>query len=375
VSRNFQLLQRIGNAEDIFRTTGEPWAAVPSKEEADACVDAGSPNKSASAETFPMQIDADGFTNCQDSSLAGTPKALPGNVRTPLASGKGRSRVGSSRVFPKVKPAKAAESRLTWERFLEGRRLAQGVRQTIIEWLSTLHRWPRSIVAVARARRWQDTAQTDVPATQRQAIIREEEMRLVCRVFPMERENAPRVALFSGLGEDAGSGAVCVRAARILATRCEGPVCAVDANFLSPSLHQYFCVENLRGLAEATQESGSIMSFAHRLEDNLWILPTGKTALQASLYAADGRLGERIAELRAAFRYVLIHASPLDHGAGSILVSRWTDGVVLFLEANFSTRVSAMSAKHRLAALNVSVLGVALNNRRFPIPRAIYGRL
>jgi Mrp family chromosome partitioning ATPase len=58
-----------------------------------------------------------------------------------------------------------------------------------------------------------------------------------------------------------------------------------------------------------------------------------------------------------------------------MLLSRWTDGVVLVLEANATRRDAARRVKEILNAANVSVLGVVLNNRTFPIPDVLYRRL
>jgi Mrp family chromosome partitioning ATPase len=58
-----------------------------------------------------------------------------------------------------------------------------------------------------------------------------------------------------------------------------------------------------------------------------------------------------------------------------MLLSRWTDGVVLVLEANATRRDAARRVKEILDAANVSVLGVVLNNRTFPIPDVLYRRL
>jgi Mrp family chromosome partitioning ATPase len=58
-----------------------------------------------------------------------------------------------------------------------------------------------------------------------------------------------------------------------------------------------------------------------------------------------------------------------------MLLSRWTDGVVLVLEANATRRDAARRVKEILDAAKVSVLGVVLNNRTFPIPDVLYRRL
>jgi Mrp family chromosome partitioning ATPase len=207
-------------------------------------------------------------------------------------------------------------------------------------------------------------------------IAREEEIKLVQRVFPGTDRDSARIALFAGLEGEAGCAAICARAGEILAARAEGPVCVVDANFRWPSLHSYFGVENEKGLVEATFESGPIQSFVQQIpEPDLWLMPSGKAAANLRFPAMADGLRVRIAELRETFRYVVIHSGPLRLETSAMLLSRWTDGVVLVLEANSTRRDAARRVKDNLVAAGVSVLGVVLNNRAFPIPEAIYRRL
>jgi Mrp family chromosome partitioning ATPase len=153
-------------------------------------------------------------------------------------------------------------------------------------------------------------------------------------------------------------------------------VCVVDANFRAPSLHEYFGAENVNGLTEATIEAGPIENFARQtLEPDLWLMPGGKAAAKLRFPAMADGLRLRMEELRNIFRYVVIHSGPLQLETSSMLLSRWADGVVLVLEANSTPRDTARRAKENLAAAGVSVLGVVLNNRTFPIPEVIYRRL
>jgi len=150
----------------------------------------------------------------------------------------------------------------------------------------------------------------------------------------------------------------------------------VDANLQSPCLHHYFGIDNSKGLAEAVLESLPIQDFAQKHpEANLWILPGGAAAGPMSFSGAHDRLRSRITELRGQFKYVVIHSSPLDLDSASILLSRWTDGVVMVVEADTTRRETARRMKQDLEAANVRILGVVLNNRTFSIPEALYRRL
>jgi len=210
----------------------------------------------------------------------------------------------------------------------------------------------------------------------RELIAREEELRLVQRVFLGTEQDSPRIALFSGLERESSSAAICVRTGEILASQAQGTVCLVEADFRAPTLHEYFGVRNEKGLAEATLNSSPIQEFAQQLSSaNLWLVPSGSGASQLNLAKTAEGLRARMEELRNAYRYVIIHSGPLWLNSNAMMFSKWTDGVVLILEADRTRRDTARRIKESLAAANAKVLGVVLNNRSYPIPESLYSRL
>jgi Mrp family chromosome partitioning ATPase len=237
-------------------------------------------------------------------------------------------------------------------------------------------RWIDSIKATTD--RWRHKLQKEygLQEVELEAIAREEEAKLVQRVFPGTTQDSPRVAVFSGLGGDQGSASVCARTGELLAARGEGPVCVVDANFESPSLHRHFETENTRGLAEAILERGPIKQYIREIEGSgLCFMPHGRTSLLLSPAEITDRFRTRIAEARASFWYVVIHAGFLGLNGTAMMISSSADGVVLVVEANRTRRESAKRVKENLLAANVRLLGVVLNNRTYPIPRALYRML
>ena len=207
-------------------------------------------------------------------------------------------------------------------------------------------------------------------------MTRQEEIKLVQRVFLLPSSGARRAVLFSGVEQGDGCGRVCARTGETLAAQLKASVCVVDANLHSPSLHKYFGVDNLRGLSEAVLQSGSIRDFAQKLTgSNLWLIPCGSVTSDPHPLLTSDRLRSRIAELRADFDHVLINVAPVNLYADSIPLAQWADGVVLVVEANYSKRETARRTKESLEAANVRLLGAVLDNRTFPIPEALYGKL
>jgi Mrp family chromosome partitioning ATPase len=210
----------------------------------------------------------------------------------------------------------------------------------------------------------------------RQQETSQEEIELVRNTFLLPGPAAARVVIFSSVESSCGCGRICSRAGEALAGLVHESVCVVDANFRSPSLHDYFEVSNLKGLTEAVFQSGPIKQFAQRVRgDNLWLLSCGFHQVDPERFLSSQSLSARIGELRVAFDHVLIAAAPAILFSDAALLGRLSDGLVLVIEANSTRKEPALKAKESLEAAGVKLLGAVLNNRTFPIPEAIYKRL
>jgi protein-tyrosine kinase len=203
----------------------------------------------------------------------------------------------------------------------------------------------------------------------------QEVTRLVQRVFAFPNSHAPRVVVFSSVQGD-GSAGICCGAGEALATQESGSVCLVDANPRTLSLQRLLGVGKRPGPAEATAKLGPIKDCAARIGcGNLWLLsPDSFVAEAQGLFDSD-RLRSRIRELREEFDYVLINAPPVTLCADAILLGQVADGVILVVEADSTRRETARTAKETFEGANVKLLGAVLNNRKFPIPEALYRKL
>jgi protein-tyrosine kinase len=206
--------------------------------------------------------------------------------------------------------------------------------------------------------------------------VRVEESKLVERVFVLPGPQAPRAVVFCGVEFLPGTAGICARAAQHLAEQTRLPVCLVDADMHSPSLHEYFDVDNLSGLGRALSQPGSIRGFLHSLDSSgLSLLSAGSPTGDGATPWKSERWLSRLHELRREFAYVLILAPPVAQCGDAALLGQDTDGVILILESNQTRRETARIAAQNLKAAKVGVLGAVLNNRTFPIPESIYRKL
>src|SRR6266576_469643 len=320
MSRNFELLQQTSSVQDLFETSVNPAGLV----------------STAECEPRPTWSEKPGLFETADhpAGLVGTAECEP----RPRWTAKPEQKAVRSEAPSIHLPDLIREKTRNW---------GQQVRKRYKERRSDL-----------------------------ESISREEEIKLVQRIFPVAGQRSPQIVLFSSVESDAGCASISIRTAEILAGRGDGSVCVVDANFQLPCLHHYFGIDNSKGLAEAVLGSLPIQDFLQKQpEANLWILPCGAAGGQLRFSGVNDRLRSRMTELRGQFKYLVIHSSPLDLDSAAILLSRWTDGVVMVIEADTTRRETARRMKQDLEAANVRILGVVLNNRTFSIPEALYRRL
>jgi hypothetical protein len=176
-------------------------------------------------------------------------------------------------------------------------------------------------------------------------LAEEETLRLIYKLFMAADDRKRRIVLFAGIERDNGCAAMCLRAARTLATLQPGSVCLVDANLRS--LH----------IAET---------------NNLWVVPSVSSEPDSGPVLTLARLRTRLRELCARFEHILISAPPLDLHTASPALGHAVDGVVLVVSAHATRRDAVARTKSRLDDLQVPVLGVVFNDRTYPIPQFLY---
>lgn len=206
---------------------------------------------------------------------------------------------------------------------------------------------------------------TDAPRPSAE-FSHDETLNLVQRLFLSAGAAAPRAVMFCAVDEGSGRNSICARVAELLASHTQRSVCIVDANLGSPGVHEYFGVENSRGLAGAISEPGPVKDFTRPLGAlGLQLMSAGVLAPGADSRAVltSGRLRARMLEIRASFDYVVIDAPP---AAGSSVTGYWAglaDGVVLIVEPSFTPRQTAREVKGNIEAAGGRVLGVVFNRR------------
>lgn len=211
------------------------------------------------------------------------------------------------------------------------------------------------------------------PALEMDQAAREEIIRLIHTVFL--RPGGSRVVAFSGVQPGVGCSWLLVRTAALLAAADSGSVCVVDANLRTPVLHTYLNARNGYGLSDALVDSQPVRESALHISRNLHLLSSGSMPLKAEPLLASSAFRRCVDELRAAFDFVLFDTPPLATSSDALFVAGTLDGLAMVVEANSTNRDMALKAARGAVAANTRILGVVLNKRTYPIPKAIYKKL
>jgi len=207
--------------------------------------------------------------------------------------------------------------------------------------------------------------------------VRDEEIKLIERVFLFPGQQVRQVVVFCGIDERGDWAGICARAGRNLAERTGMPVCLIDADLNTPSsLFGYFGIDKALPLNGGISQSPSIRELTLRIE--------GQNVFLASLRMILGDGGppwkfdawsSQLNELRRAFAYVLVAVPADSANPHAVLLGKGADGVILVLESQQTRRESARAIKQSLAEASVQLLGAVLNNHAHAIPGKLYSML
>ena len=221
------------------------------------------------------------------------------------------------------------------------------------------------------------------PSTKLPEAVRGEISKLINRLFCSSGPaivplTSPQALAFSGFEQGNGPGRVTAITSDMLAG--EAPdirVCAVDADFRNPSLHNHFCISNSTGLADALQDPAVSRHFTRRVTNNLWIMSCGAPSQRANSHSQiSSKTAQAVmADLRRNFDYVLMTAGNVTGSRDTLVLVQAACGVILVIEANSTRREVVEKYKEFLQTADVRVLGAVLHNRTFPIPQSLYALL
>jgi Mrp family chromosome partitioning ATPase len=182
----------------------------------------------------------------------------------------------------------------------------------------------------------------------------------------------PHDALFVSIDQGAQTTRLCADVAKTLAAAGRAQVLIVDGDRVRPTLNEEFGIDLSPGLADVLDGRIAIDAATVRVGPHLTLMPAGFVTQNGSFCVLPEQGSELMRTLKSRFDYVLVNGLSLDSGRDSLVFGSNVEGVVLVVAAHNTRRPAAIQAKDDLKKAGARLLGVALTERTFPIPDAIY---
>jgi capsular exopolysaccharide synthesis family protein len=177
-------------------------------------------------------------------------------------------------------------------------------------------------------------------------------------LYASPKGERPRVVLVSSANPVEGKTTVVSNLAITMA-KVNLRVLLIDADLRKPRVHSFFGIDNSEGLSDTLRGGGPLAIRQSRIR-NLSILPSGPDSDPNLLYNMG--VGDLLGRLRNQFDMILIDTPPMLQMPDARIIARHTDGIVLVVRAQKTTREAALLACRRFIEDGTPLLGVVLND-------------
>ncbi|WP_347862271.1 CpsD/CapB family tyrosine-protein kinase [Salimicrobium sp. PL1-032A] len=138
----------------------------------------------------------------------------------------------------------------------------------------------------------------------------------------------------------------------------------IDANAREPVVHEWFHLDNTRGLSDAMAADESAVSFIQEtFQPGLYVLPAGSGVGAPGRLWTSERIEQAISGCRDAFDIVLVEAPELLSVADSLILMNHCDGVVMVTKSGHSRPAPVLKTKEMIERARKPLLGVIFQTR------------
>ncbi len=221
-------------------------------------------------------------------------------------------------------------------------------------------------------------ARRTLPATGRRGPIRQLE-RIRQRIVLELGSDRPPVVVFTGAVPGEGASTLALHFARETATADPRPVLLVDGDLVRGPRTLTGVLQTsdaTPGLSDLLAGSGELPRLVIGTEQpNLHFLPCGRNDIPNLELVRSDRVSDALREMTRHYAFVVIDAGASLAAPEAALLASLTTGVVLVVRASRTRREVVIRATEALNRARCRILGVVLNERRYPIPGFVYRRI
>ena len=141
-------------------------------------------------------------------------------------------------------------------------------------------------------------------------------------------------------------------------------VLLIDADMRLPSIAKKLQLEARMGLSNLLAGLCTVQEAVLPSEqlENWYILTSGDIPPNPSELLGTEAMGELLEKLSKVFDYIVIDLPPINIVSDALVVSRWTDGLVLIVRQNHTSRPELNACLDQLRIVEAKLLGVVMTD-------------
>lgn len=151
-------------------------------------------------------------------------------------------------------------------------------------------------------------------------------------------------------------------------------ILVVDANLLSPTLHQMFNLRKGPGLAEILHDRAQLSDVVQKLSDcdTVHVLTSGEGIKELAGNIVQHRFSSLMTEAKSQYDYIFVDSAPVMSSTDTLSTAAAADGVFLIIQSLKVQSEVALKSKMLLINNECEICGVVLNRVLQVIPAWMY---
>lgn len=197
-----------------------------------------------------------------------------------------------------------------------------------------------------------------------------EPYRMLLKTLESAGKEKPKVIVVSSVSAGEGKSSVALHLAAVAGILSRRTL-IINADFRYPMYGSLLNLPVSAGLTEVITENLPWLDAVQPTEiPNLSVLASGKIPDRPSMIIETDAMASLLEAAAKHYDYVIIDSAPIKNSADAATLSQFSDGVILVVKPNSTSRDAAMQAISNLQKSGTSVLGVVMNETVLPLEKA-----
>ncbi|MBD2164844.1 polysaccharide biosynthesis tyrosine autokinase [Calothrix membranacea FACHB-236] len=197
-----------------------------------------------------------------------------------------------------------------------------------------------------------------------------EPYRMLLKTLESAGKESAKVIVISSVSGGEGKSSVALHLAAVAGILSRRTL-IINADFRYPMYESLLNLPASLGLTEVIADNVPWQDAVQQTAiPNLSLLGSGKIPDRPSMIIETDAMAKLLAEAAKHYDYVIVDSSPVKNSADAATLSQFSDGLLLVVKPNSTSRDAAMQAISNLQKSGTAVLGVVMNETVLPLEKA-----